>query len=57
MTLATRKLPLATVGFRDAQVVARSVERDAQLVGVAANLSEQKTALKAGHRGADEAGY
>ena len=57
MTLATRKLPLATVGFRDAQVVARSVERDAQLVGVAANLSEQKAALKAGHRGADEAGY
>jgi len=43
-------------GGRDAQVVARCVERDAELVGVAADLSEEESALDAGHSGGGERG-
>jgi len=43
-------------GCCDAQVVARCVERDAELVGVAADLGEEEPALDAGHGGGGERG-
>lgn len=41
-------------GARGAEVVARCVERDAELVGVAADLGEEKSALNTGHGGGGE---
>src|SRR5437588_10861695 len=43
-------------GGRGAEVVARCVERDAELVGVAADLGEEESALDAGHSGSGERG-